>query len=191
MGDVIEVEVRPRFPVRLSRGGAGDSVVRVREGVMERLLHVGPAPIRVRSWPARTGIRIRAEQVEPDRVVHFEDSVEPRLATEAELELAIERTSFALGLEDDMSEFFQRFKRDPLLGPAIHRKPWARARRRAWPWEALVWAITEQLIERSRASAIQRRIVRRWGPRAAPARRGDRPLIDVPWPEVIAGRAPA
>jgi 3-methyladenine DNA glycosylase/8-oxoguanine DNA glycosylase len=54
-----------------------------------------------------------------------------------------------------------------------------------------VWAITEQLIELSRAHVIQRRIVRRWGPKAAPASRADRPLMDVPSPELMAGRAPA
>ena len=69
-----------------------------------------------------------------------------------------------------MGEFFRAFKRDPLIGAAIHRKPWVRPRRRPWPWEALAWAITEQLIESSRAAAIQRRIVRRWGPKAAPGR---------------------
>ena len=35
----------------------------------------------------------------------------------------------ALGLDDDLTEFYARFKRDPLLGPAIRRKPWLRARR--------------------------------------------------------------
>ena len=72
--------------------------------------------------------------------------------------------------DDDLGDFFRAFKRDPLIGPAIHRRPWARPRRRPWPWEALAWAVTEQLIESSRASAIQRRIVRRWGPNAAPGR---------------------
>jgi 3-methyladenine DNA glycosylase/8-oxoguanine DNA glycosylase len=98
---------------------------------------------------------------------------------------------FALALDDDMTDFFKAFKRDPLLGSVIHRRPWTRPKRRPWPWEALAWAITEQLIESSRAAAIQRRIVRRWGPKAAPARRGDRPLMDVPSVELIAGRSPA
>jgi 3-methyladenine DNA glycosylase/8-oxoguanine DNA glycosylase len=186
----IEVEVRPRFPVRLPRGG-GDGVVRVREGILERLLHVGPSPVRVRAWPVRTGIRIRAEAIEPRLAIHFNDGVECRQATEEDLEVAIERMRFALALDDDMSEFFAAFKRDPLLGPVIHRKPWVRPRRRPWPWEALAWSITKQLIESSRAAAIQRRMVRRWGPKVAPARRAERPMMDVPSAEVIAGRAPA
>ena len=63
-----------------------------------------------------------------------------------------------------MGEFFEAFRRDPLLGPTIHHKPWVRPRRRPWPWEALCWAITAQLIQASRAAEIQRRIVRAWGP---------------------------
>ena len=49
-----------------------------------------------------------------------------------------------------MGDFFQTFKRDPLLGPAIHHKPWVRPKSQAGgPWEALCWAITSQLIESS------------------------------------------
>ena len=40
-----------------------------------------------------------------------------------------------------------RFRGDPLLGAAIRHRPWHRPRRRPWPWEALAWAVTEQLIE--------------------------------------------
>jgi 3-methyladenine DNA glycosylase/8-oxoguanine DNA glycosylase len=163
----------------------------MREGVLERMLHVGACPVRVRCWHVRSGVRIRAEPLEPRLAIHHDDSVESREAGEPELEVAIERMRFALGLDDDLGDFFRAFKRDPLIGPAIHRRPWARPRRRPWPWEALAWAVTEQLIESSRASAIQRRIVRRWGPKAAPGRPSERPLMDVPPPELIAGRAPA
>ena len=191
MGETIEVEVRPRFPVRLPRRVGGDGVTRTREGVLERMLHVGPCPVRIRCWHVRTGVRIRAEALEPRLAIHYDDSAECREAGEPELEVAIERMRFALGLDDDMGEFFHAFNRDPLIGAAIHRKPWIRPRRRPWPWEALAWAITEQLIESSRAGAIQRRIVRRWGPKAAPGRASDRPLMDVPSPQLMAGRAPA
>jgi 3-methyladenine DNA glycosylase/8-oxoguanine DNA glycosylase len=191
VGEVIEVEVRPRFPVRLPRRMGGDGVTRMRAGVLERMLHVGCCPVRVRSWHVRGGIRIRAEAVEPRLAVHYDDSFECGEAREPELEVAIERMRFALGLDDDMGEFFRTFSRDPLIGAAIHRRPWIRPRRRPWPWEALAWAITEQLIESSRASAIQRRIVRRWGPKVAPARSSERPMMDVPSPELMSGRAPA
>ena len=43
--------------------------------------------------------------------------------------------------------------------------PWLRPRRRPEPFEALAWAVCEQLIEGRRAAAIERRIVRRLGSR--------------------------
>ena len=70
---------------------------------------------------------------------------------------------FALGVDDDLTEFARTFRGDPLLGEAIHHRPWLRPQRRPWAWEALAWAVTEQLIESCRAAEIQRRIVRRWG----------------------------
>jgi 3-methyladenine DNA glycosylase/8-oxoguanine DNA glycosylase len=195
----------PRWPYRLPRSSGGDGVVRSRDNVVERLLHVGHAPVRVRAWRTREGyVHIRAEPIDPASVMHpivpegtpSPEEIAP--AGLAELGVAIERVRFSLAVEDDMGEFFETFKRDPLLGPTIHHKPWVRPKRRPWPWEALCWAITAQLIESSRAAAIQRRIVRRWAAsylpnQPVPRRRRERawPLRDVPSAAVIAGRAPA
>ena len=77
--------------------------------------------------------------------------------------VAMERMRFALGVDDDYRPVYDRFRSDRLLGTAIRRRRWHRPRRRPWPWEALAWAITQQLIESSRAAAIQRRMVYRWG----------------------------
>ena len=92
------------------------------------------------------------------------------------------------------AEFFAEFKRDPVLGPALRRRPWMRPRRRPWPWEALAGAIAGQLIEASRAAAIERRMVRRWGREVRGARRrfGSGWLRDAAERRrSIAGRAPA
>jgi DNA-3-methyladenine glycosylase II len=202
---VIEERVLPRWSYQLPRSSGGDSVVRSRNNVVERLLHVGHAPVRVRAWRTRDGyVHIRAEPIDPCSVQHpivpagapGPDEIPP--ASVRELELALERVRFSLAVEDDMGEFFHTFKRDPLIGPTIHHKPWVRPRRRPWPWEALCWAITSQLIEARRAAEIQRRIVRRWAPnylpdQPEPRRRRQRswPLRDVPSAAVIAGRAPA
>jgi 3-methyladenine DNA glycosylase/8-oxoguanine DNA glycosylase len=202
---VIEERVMPRWPYRLPRSSGGDGVVRSRNNIVERLLHVGRTPVRARAWRTREGyVHIRAEPIDPASIQHpvlpagapVHGELPP--AGEAELGIAVERVRFSLGVEDDMGEFFHTFKRDPLLGPAIHHKPWVRPRRRPWPWEALCWAITSQLIQASRAAEIQRRIVRRWAPsflpnQPTPRRRRERswPLRDVPSAEVIAGRAPA
>lgn len=195
----------PRWPYRLPRGSGRDGVVRRRGDLLERLLHVDHSPVRVRVWRTRDGhVHIRADSVDPRLVEHpiavagAPAPEETRPAGERELDIAVERTRFSLAVEDDMAEFFHTFKRDPLLGPTIHHKPWVRPRRRPWPWEALCWAVTAQLIESSRAAEIQRRIVRRWAPRHLPAdhptpKRGRDPwpLRDVPSAALIAGRAPA
>ena len=199
---VLEERSRPRSPYRLGLSRGLDGVLRSRGGVLERLLHVGAAPVRVRAWQTRDGlVHVRAESVDPEAVEHPISGClpgEPEVAGEEELATAVERMRFALAVEDDLSEFYAAFKRDPLLGPTIHHKPWLRPRRRPWPWEALCWAITAQLIQSSRAGEIQRRIVRRWGPTHAPDDhpeprhgRDPWPLADVPCAGVIEGRAPA
>ena len=188
----LEIEVRPPWPYRLPRGGGGDGVLRARSGVLSRLLHVDGAPVLLRAWqPAKDRIRIRADSLDPDAVssppLHGRPSCEAP-AGRPELEIAVERTRFALAVDEDLSDFYRAFRDDRLLAPLIRRRPWLRPRRRPWPWESLAWAVTQQLIETSRAAAIQRRIVRRWGPRLGEGRGS---LRDVPCAAVIAGRAPA
>ena len=186
----LEVGVRPPWPYRLPRRGSGDGTIRARDGVVSRLLHVEREPVVVRAFQRRSGeVVLRAEG---DRAEHRE--------------VAIERMRFALGVDDDLRPFYERFRADPVLGPAIRRRPWLRIRKRPWPWEALAWAITAQLIESGRAAEIQRRLVRRWGPaledgapvappsrarRGGGALRGTAPLRDVPSAGVLADRAPA
>jgi 3-methyladenine DNA glycosylase/8-oxoguanine DNA glycosylase len=174
--------------------GGEDRVMRTSGGIATRLLEVDGCPVLVRAWqPRAMRVTFRAEPVDPDRIADPPalSGGARRPATDADLTLAIERMRFALGVDDDLSEFYRRFRRDPLLGPLLRRRPDRRPLRRPWPWEALAWAIVKQLIESPRAARIQRRIVGRWGRRlgTAPGRRAS--LRDVPGPATIAGRAPA
>jgi 3-methyladenine DNA glycosylase/8-oxoguanine DNA glycosylase len=147
--------------------------MRVRGGIVTRLLHVEGAPVVVRAAQRRDGVVcLRAEGESADC-----------------LRVAIERVRFALGVDDDYRPLYERFRSDALLARAIRRRPWHRPKRRPWPWEALAWAVTKQLIESSRAAQIQRRMVFRWGARAAGPDGTE--LRDVPTPELIAGCAPA
>jgi 3-methyladenine DNA glycosylase/8-oxoguanine DNA glycosylase len=172
------VELAPRWPLRLPGGGA-DGVLRARGGVLERLLHIEGRPVVVRAaQPGADSVLIGAWG--PSR---------------GACELALERMRFALGVDDDLSEFHARFRADPLIGRLVRRFPWLRPRRRPEPFEALAWAICEQLIEYTRAVGIERRIVRRLGPALADTRTVERtggaPLRDVPSAAVLAGTAPA
>lgn len=165
--------------------------MRVRDGVLSRLLRVGESPVLVRAWePARGRVSLRAEPVDPTGL-EMPRALPPRPsrpAGTAQLRLATERMRFALGVDDDLGELYRRFRRDPLLGPVVRRRPWLRPRRRPWAWEVLAWAVVKQLIETERAAVIQRRIVGRWGERLGRERGA---LRDVPGPGTIAGRAPA
>jgi 3-methyladenine DNA glycosylase/8-oxoguanine DNA glycosylase len=181
---VVEVEVRPPWPYRLPRRNGGDGVTRRRGGVLSRLLHVGERAVVVHAWQASVdAVRFRAAPARPGE----------EAASREELELAVERMRFAVSVDDDLSDFYDAFRGDALVGPAIRHRPWHRPRRRPWPWEALAWAVTEQLIEASRAAQIQRRIVARWGRKQPPceAWEGPGPLRDVPDAESIAACAPA
>jgi len=182
--------VTPPSPFRLPGHGGEDGVMNVRAGVVSRLLLVDRCPVLVRAWdPGGRRVRLRAEAVDPGAVAIPPPAIERlRPAGSGELEIAAGRMRFALGVDDDLAEFYRRFRRDPLLGPLIRRRPWLRPRRRPWLWEALAWAVVKQLIESGRAARIQRRVVGRWGARlGSDATR----LRDVPSAELIGGRAPA
>jgi 3-methyladenine DNA glycosylase/8-oxoguanine DNA glycosylase len=192
----VELEVRPPSPWRLPRGSSEDRTVRVQGRIATRLLHVAASPVLVRAWEPGPGrVAFRADPVDPAAVTvpalagrdrRAPGGGEP--AGPEQLEIAIERMRFALGVDDDHSAFFARFRREPLVGPLLRRLPGFRAKRHPWPWEAFQAALTKQLIESSRAAVIQRRIVGRWGPRLGEGRDG---LRDVPSAATIAGRAPA
>jgi 3-methyladenine DNA glycosylase/8-oxoguanine DNA glycosylase len=162
----------------------------VRGGIASRLLLVEGSPVLVRAWESgRRRVSFRAEGVDPASVEVPPPAIEElRPPGHEQLAVALARMRFALGVDDDLGEFYRRFRRDALLGPLIRRRPHLRARRRPWPWEALAWAVVKQLIETGRAAGIQRRIVWRWGARLGQGRGSHR---DVPGALLIGGRAPA
>jgi 3-methyladenine DNA glycosylase/8-oxoguanine DNA glycosylase len=166
----LSVDVIPRWAFRLPAHGGRDGVLRCRGGVLERLLHVDgrPAVVRV-AQTGRHSVRFGA-----------------RARDRADAEAAIARMRFALAVDDDLRDFYARFRDDPLIGPSVRRRPWLRIRRRPVAFEALAWAVCEQLIDSPRAAAIQRRIVYALGPRCASSG-----LRDVPSAAVLAACAPA
>jgi 3-methyladenine DNA glycosylase/8-oxoguanine DNA glycosylase len=163
------VEVTPAWPFRIGRG-SGDGILRRRGATLMRLLHVGDEPVLV-----------AVAQTAPRRVL-FAARSESRPAARA----AIERMRWATGVDEDLREFRDRFAGDPVIGKAVRAHPDVRIHRRAAPWEALAWAITEQLIELGRALEIQRRLVVRLGRRCPHSG-----LRDMPEPARVAALAPA
>ncbi len=162
-------EVRPPWPFRLPRAGT-DGVVRRSGAGLERLLHVDGEPAVVRAdQPGRDVVIVRARSV--DR---------------AHADEAARRMRFALAVDDDLRPFWDAHRQDPLIGASLRRRPQLRITRRAEPFEALAWAICEQLIEYVRALDIERAIVR-WHGRGVTGS----DLRDLPSPAAIAALAPA
>lgn len=145
-----------------------DGLCRRRDGAVNRLLEREGRHVIVRAFPSSAGWTVRGEASSRDDAAW-----------------GVERMRFALGLDHDVSEFQRMFRRDPLLGPAIRAFPWLRPPRRPDPFEALAFAITEQLIEGGRAVDIQRRMIWRWGGRSECG------LRHAPGPAALAARAPA
>ncbi len=174
----LRVEVRPCSPFRLPRRLGLDGVTRRRGGVIERLLH------------DREGepVVVRVAQTAPESVIFG-----ARAGSKESAEHGVTRMRFALGVDDDLRAFRTRFNDDPLIGGSVRRRPWLRADRRPEPWEALVWAVCEQLIEYERAAAIQSRLVTRLGRRwsGQGAEEWARGLRDLPTAATVGGTAPA
>ncbi len=168
-------EVAPVGPFRLPRRSGMDGMLRRRGNVLERLLHEGEQPVLV-----------RVAQPAPDRVL-----LGARAPSKQAARHGIARMRFALGLDFDPRPFARRFSRDPLIGRSVRSRPWLRVGGRPEPFEALVLAICEQLIEYERAAAIERRIVAALGRRWVSWDGGHSTLADMPTAERLAGTAPA
>lgn len=152
-----------------------DGALRRRGGVLERLLHHDQQPVLV-----------RVAQLAPDRIMFG-----ARASTRAAAAHGISRMRFALGVDEDLRAFQRRFVRDPLIGRSLRRRPWLRVRRRPEPFEALAWAVCEQLIEYERAAAIERRLLAVLGRRWIGWDGAASPLRDLPTAAALAGTAPA
>jgi len=169
-GVEVRVEVRPRWVFALPLRNGLDGLTRVRGGVLHRLIHAGDQPVLV-----------RVVQLSPERVLFGASSGDRESA-----EWGIERMRAALGIDHDLSGFYERFRFDPLIGTSVRESPGLRPYGKPDPFEALAWAICEQLIEFSRACAIQRRLVYRLGRRCEWCS-----FRDAPAAATLAAQAPA
>jgi 3-methyladenine DNA glycosylase/8-oxoguanine DNA glycosylase len=133
---VISAELRPNGPYsfQLSTGFASDATRRLVDGVLTAQLPEG----RAQAWQRGDGwVCIRAEN-----------------------EPALERMRWCLALDDDHSEFLERFRDDPLIGETTRRLRGLRPLRVPTVAHALLRAVAGQLIAAAEARRIERRIVR-------------------------------
>jgi 3-methyladenine DNA glycosylase/8-oxoguanine DNA glycosylase len=136
----IRAELRPKGPysLRLSGRFASDATRVVVNGTYR-------ATIRVDD---------RLERVEAAQ------RVDGTIVIAADSEAGVEHVRFALGLDDDHSEFVRRFANDPLLSETLRHVRGLRPMRTATVAQALLRAVAGQLILASEARRIERRIIK-------------------------------
>ncbi|MGH3004226.1 MAG: DNA-3-methyladenine glycosylase family protein [Gaiellaceae bacterium] len=141
---MIRAALRPKGPysLLLSTRLAGDATRTVTGGTVDSTIRVDGRLERVRA----------AQQADGTVVVS------------AESEGGVEHVRFALGLDDDHSEFLRRFADDPLLAETVRRVRGLRPVRTGTVAQSLLRAVAGQLIQAKRARQIERTIVRRCTP---------------------------
>ena len=92
------------------------------------------------------------------------------------------RMRFVLSLDDDLEPFHRAHRSDPLLGRVIRARPKLRVLRKPEPFEALAWAMIEQLIDTQAAGNIAWALTRRHGERHPTARGSRRRPTSSPTP---------
>jgi 3-methyladenine DNA glycosylase/8-oxoguanine DNA glycosylase len=137
---VVRAELRPKGPysLRLSGRHASDATRVVVEGTYR-------ATVRVDDGLER---------------VHAVQRADGTIVVAAESDAGVDHVRFALGLDDDHSEFLRRFAGDPLLGASVRQLRGLRPMRTGTVAQALLRAVAGQLIQASRARQIERMIVR-------------------------------
>ena len=144
---MIRAELSPQGPysLRVSGRAAGDACRVVTDGTYRSTIRVDERLERVQA----------AQHPDGTIVVH------------AESEGGVEHVRFALGLDDDHSEFLERFASDPLLGATVRRIRGLRPVRTGTVAQALLRAVAGQLIQAKLARQIERSIVRATTPELA------------------------
>jgi 3-methyladenine DNA glycosylase/8-oxoguanine DNA glycosylase len=140
--------------------------------VRAELRPIGPYSLRISGRLASDATRAvvdgtyRATVRIDDRLegVHAVPRADGTIVVAADSDAGVDHVRFALGLDDDHSEFVRRFAGDPLLGETLRRIRGLRPMRTATVAQALLRAVAGQLIQASRARQIERTIVRAASP---------------------------
>lgn len=157
---MVEIAVHPQGPYSLALSArlASDATRRVRDGLVTARCCGGAA----RAWQSPDGIvTIRSESPE-----------------------AAAKLRWVLALDDDHTEFLQRFADDRLLARSIKHFRGLRPVRTATVAQALLRAVCGQLIDSKTARANERRLIRALSP---PDEDG---LCEPPTTAVLAAAAP-
>lgn len=168
----VRVEVVPPGPYRLP-GPTPDGLRRRSGGVLFRYVRRDGQDVLLRAAQLRDGRVVLGATAAGDASAA---SAEPR----ATLGTALDDWRRALGCDVDLRPFVAAHRQDPLIGASLRARPWLLPSRRLSVFEALLAAITEQLIAFDDAVVIQRRIIARHGTRLVPLRPSHPRLRNAP-----------
>jgi AraC family transcriptional regulator of adaptative response / DNA-3-methyladenine glycosylase II len=185
---VIERAVTPAGPYSLALSArlAGDATRVFRDGTLDAVV----LPWAAGTGRAAPGYRGVAPGAAPERAAarqHPDGTVVLRAETEG----GIAALRFQLALDDDLSPFHERFAGDPLLGPVLRELRGLRPIRVGTVAQALLRALCGQLIEASRARAIERAVVRAVTPAVGEHPDSGRTLHAPPTAAQLAALSPA
>ena len=135
----VHAELRPKGPysLRLSGRLASDATRVVADGTYRATFRVEDRLERVRAAQRADGT----------------------IAVAADSDAGVDHVRFALGLDDDHSEFVRRFAKDPLLGETLRQVRGLRPLRTGTVAQALLRAVAGQLIRAREARQIERRVI--------------------------------
>ena len=134
---LVDVTVRPPWPSEPPRSSGPGGLARIEGAVARRALRIGEDLALVEAAWRGEDVLLRAHALD-----------------EAAAREALSRMRFVLMLDDDLEPFHRAFRSDPLLGRPLRARPKLRWLRKPEPFEALAWAIIEQLIDTQRAGNI-------------------------------------
>ena len=145
---IVDLTVRPPWPSEPPRAAGPGGLVQIDGNVVRRALRVdGEVVLAEAAW--------RGDEV----------LLRAHAAREDAAREAIARMRFVLALDDELEPFHRAHRSDPVLGRIIKARPKLRVLRKPEPFEALAWAIIEQLIDTQRAGDIAWTLTRRHGQR--------------------------
>jgi DNA-3-methyladenine glycosylase II len=141
----VRTELRPRGPYSLRLSG--------------RLGSDGTRVVTDGTYRATIRVEDRLERV------HAAQRADGSVVVAADSDAGVDHVRWVLGLDDDHSEFIDRFADDPLLGETLRRSRGLRPLRTATVAQSLLRAVAGQLIQAREARRLERLIIARCTPK--------------------------
>src|SRR3954469_10480598 len=138
-----------------------------RRMVRAELRPVGPYSLRLSGRLASDACRVVADGTFRSTIrvegrleqVQAAQRVDGTIVVAAASDAGVEHVRFVLGLDDDHTEFLERFADDPLLGETLRHIRGVRPLRTGTVAQALLRAVAGQLIQAREARQIERRVI--------------------------------